>query len=149
MHLQPMYKRSAHSKVVGYVPGGWDMFHVGHLNILRQARAYCDVLMVGVVSDEALFDMKGRLPVVSLEERLEIVGAIGIVDQVVVDFSRDKTAVWRKHPFDILFKGDDWKGTSKGEKLEHKMAHVGVRVHYFPYTPSTSSTMLREALAAR
>lgn len=125
------------------------MFHVGHLNILRQARPHCDVLMVGVVSDEALYAMKGRSPVVALAERLEIVAAIGIVDEVVVDFSQDKTEVWKRHPFDVLFKGDDWLGTAKGERLEQDMAQVGVRVHYFPYTASTSSTMLREALAAR
>lgn len=141
--------RWSRKPTVGYVPGGFDMFHVGHLNILRQARPHCDVLRVGVVSDEALFDMKGRLPVVSLAERLEIVGAIGIVDEVVVDHSRDKTEVWNRHPFDVLFKGDDWLGTAKGEQLERDMATVGARVHYFPYTTSTSSTMLRQALAAR
>ena len=149
MRLESPYKRSIPDQVVGYVPGGWDMFHVGHLNILRQARAHCDILMVGVVSDEALFDMKGRHPVISLEERLEIVGAIGIVDKVIVDFSRDKTLVWNAHHFDILFKGDDWKNTPKGMQLEFNMASVGVRVHYFPYTQSTSSTMLREALSIR
>lgn len=136
-------------KIVGYVPGGFDMFHVGHLNILRQARPHCDVLVAGVVSDEALLAMKGRLPVVPLEERLEVVGAIGIVDEVITDFSRNKTEVWKKHRFDVLFKGDDWKGTPKGQQLENEMAAIGVRVHYFPYTQSTSSTMLRQALASR
>lgn len=134
---------------VGYVPGGFDMFHVGHLNILRQARPHCDVLMVGVVSDEALFAMKGRMPVVPLAERVEIVGAISLVDRVVVDFSSEKTKIWKAYPFDVLFKGDDWKGTAKGEQLERDMASVAVRVHYFPYTTSTSSTMLRAALATR
>lgn len=132
----------------GYVPGAWDMFHVGHLNILRRAREHCEHLIVGVVSDQTLFDMKGKSPVVPLEERMEIVGAIGIVDDVVVDFSADKREVRERVEFDVLFKGDDWRGTAKGLKLEADMGSIGVRVHYFPYTKQTSSTELRRVLAA-
>ncbi len=132
--------------VVGYVPGGWDMFHVGHLNILRSARAYCDVLVAGVVTDEALEAMKGRAPVVPLVERMAIVEALSMVDRVVVDSSEDKLQVWDVVRFDVLFKGDDWRGTPKGVRLERSLATVGARVHYFPYTETTSSTKLREAL---
>lgn len=134
---------------VGYVPGAWDMFHVGHLNILKRARAHCDWLVVGVVTDEALVEMKGKEPIVPLEERMAIVEAIGIVDEVVVDFSANKVAVWDEVHFDILFKGSDWKGTPKGDKLEADMAGVGVSVHYFPYTKQTSSTELRRVLSVR
>jgi glycerol-3-phosphate cytidylyltransferase len=130
--------------VVGYVPGGFDMFHIGHLNILQASRQYCDRLIVGVATDEALVEMKGRLPVVPHRERMAIVASVGIVDDVVTDVSRDKRIAWQHHPFDVLFKGDDWKGTAKGERLEAEMAEVGVRVVYLPYTPSTSSTMLRQ-----
>ena len=132
--------------VRGYVPGAWDMFHIGHLNILNRARAHCGRLIVGVVTDEALAEMKGRPPIVPLEERMAIVAAIGIVDEVVVDFSINKLEVWERIGFDVLFKGTDWKGTAKGRRLEEQMASVGVRVHYFPYTETTSSTELRRVI---
>lgn len=135
-------------KLRGYVPGAWDMFHVGHLNILKRARAHCGRLIVGVVSDESLFEMKGKYPIVPLDERMAIVEAIGIVDEVVVDFSINKLEVWQRVGFDVLFKGDDWKGTPKGMRLEEEMASVGVSVHYFPYTRQTSSTELRRVITA-
>lgn len=133
--------------LVGYVPGGFDMFHIGHLNILRAARERCDRLIVGVATDEALIAMKGRPPVVPHAERMAIVENLRFVDGVVPDVSQDKRIAWRAHPFDILFKGDDWLGTPKGERLEAEMAEVGARVVYLPYTPSTSSTMLRRYLS--
>lgn len=133
--------------VVGYVPGAWDMFHVGHLNILKRARQYCDYLIVGVVTDEAMSATKHKGPIVPFEERVAIVESVGIVDQVVADTSANKLKVWRQVPFDVVFKGDDWRGTAKGDKLEQDMASVGVEVHYFPYTPQTSSTELRRIIA--
>lgn len=135
--------------VVGYVPGAWDMFHIGHLNILLRARQYCDRLVVGVVTDDALHTAKGKYPVVTLEERMAVVGEIDIVDDVVTDFSGNKLEVWKRVGFDVLFKGDDWRGTAKGDKLEADMASVGVEVHYFPYTAHTSSTLLRSVLTDR
>jgi glycerol-3-phosphate cytidylyltransferase len=122
------------------------MFHVGHLNILRRAREHCDYLIVGVVTDEALFRMKGKYPIVPFDERCDIVGSVGIVDEVVTDTSSNKLELWRRVPFDVVFKGDDWQGTPKGDKLERDMASVGVKVHYFPYTPQTSSTQLRQII---
>lgn len=136
----------ARNGVVGYVPGAWDMFHIGHLNLLNRARENCDWLVAGVVTDEALFEMKGKYPIVSLDERLAIVAAIGIVDEAVVDQSANKLAAWEQVHFDVLFKGDDWRGTAKGLKLEQALATVGAKVHYFPYTLHTSSTELRRAL---
>jgi glycerol-3-phosphate cytidylyltransferase len=135
--------------LVGYVPGAWDMFHVGHLNILLRAREHCDRLVVGVVTDEALFAAKSKYPVVPLEERVSVVAALSLVDDVTVDFSSNKLEVWERLRFDVLFKGDDWRGTAKGDKLEADMAAVGVHVHYFPYTAHTSSTLLRSMLAQR
>lgn len=135
--------------VVGYVPGAWDMFHLGHLNILLRARGYCDHLIAGVVTDEALHAAKAKHPVVPLAERMAVVAAIDVVDEVVVDESSDKLLVWERVGFDVLFKGDDWIGTPKGIKLEADMASVGVEVHFFPYTPHVSSTQLRSLVLQR
>jgi glycerol-3-phosphate cytidylyltransferase len=133
--------------IVGYVPGAYDMFHVGHLNILRRSRKDCDVLIAGVVTDETVVRAKGKPPVIPLAERLEIVSAISFVDQAVTDLSTDKRVMWEMLKFDVLFKGDDWKGTAKGIRLEATMASVGVTVVYFPYTAHTSSTALRALIA--
>ncbi|WP_377644482.1 adenylyltransferase/cytidyltransferase family protein [Oryzobacter terrae] len=130
----------------GYVPGVFDMFHVGHLNLIRAARPYCDHLIVGVVTDEVVEAVKGKPPVVPLRERMEIVGALRDVDEVVVDVHRDKYDSWQDLRYDVVFKGDDWKDSPKGQKLEADLAGVGARVHYFPYTRNTSSTLLREVL---
>ena len=139
--------RSTDRGVVGYVPGAWDMFHIGHLRILERARNHCDYLIVGVVTDEEMIRTKKKRPIVPFEERLAIVNAIGLVDEVVEDTSSNKLKVWQRMQFDVVFKGDDWKGTAKGERLEHDMASVGVKVHYFPYTPQTSSTELRRIIS--
>lgn len=139
--------------VVGYVPGGFDMLHIGHLNILRAAAERCDRLVVGVATDESLLAMKGRAPVVPHAERMELVAHLRFVHDVVPDVSQDKREAWRRARFDVLFKGDDWQGTAKGDRLEAELAEVGSRVVYLPYTASTSSTMLRtfltQDLAAR
>jgi len=129
---------------IGYVPGGFDLFHIGHLNILTEARLRCDILIAGVATDESLIRMKGRSPVIPFEERLKIVESLSLVDQAVPDSSQNKQIAWRAHPFDVLFKGDDWRGTTKGVLLEQEMAVVGARVEYFPYTVRTSSTALRQ-----
>lgn len=131
---------------VGYVPGVFDLFHIGHLNILRAARARCDRLVVGVATDESLTRMKGRAPVVPHAERMEIVSSLRFVDTVVADVSVDKRVAWRAYPFDVLFKGTDWLGTPKGARLESELREVGAKVVYLPYTSSTSSTMLRAFL---
>jgi glycerol-3-phosphate cytidylyltransferase len=131
---------------VGYSSGVFDMFHVGHLNLLRRARNYCHHLVVGVASDEYVENLKGRLPVVPCDERIDIISALGIVDEVVIDRSEDKLAIWQQRPFDVIFKGNDWQGTPKGYRLERAMAEVGAEVVYFPYTRHTSSSMLRAFL---
>lgn len=133
----------------GYVPGGWDVFHVGHLRILERARARCDRLVVGVVTDEGLVAAKGRPPRVPFAERAAVVAAVGLVDEVVADTSSSKRLAWERVGFDVLFKGDDWQGTPKGDRLEAEMAQVGVELCYFPYTAHTSSTALRSALDAQ
>lgn len=132
---------------IGYAPGAWDLFHVGHLNILKHARAHCDYLIAGVVDDDMLERAKGVRPVVPTLERAEILRAIEFVDEVFVETQPDKLETWRLRPFDVFFKGDDWRGTAKGAELERRFGEVGVRVVYFPYTVHTSSTRLRRALA--
>ena len=134
--------------LTGYVPGGFDMLHIGHLNILREAAKRCDRLIAGVATDESLYAMKNRYPVIGFDERLEIVGALRVVDLAVPDTSQDKRLAWQANHFDVIFKGSDWQGTAKGARLEAEMAEVGAEVVYMPYTLSTSSTMLREAITA-
>jgi len=131
---------------VGYAAGGFDLFHVGHLNILKNARSQCDYLIAGVVSDELLHERKGSPPVVPLFERLEIVRHISYVDEAVAEVLEDKLDAWKELQFDVFFKGDDWRGTERGRQLERQFAAVGVEVVYFPYTVNTSSTVLRRAL---
>ena len=134
---------------VGYVPGVFDMFHVGHLNILRNARLACDHLIAGVVSDERAAAVKGKVPVVPETERLEVVRAVRYVDEAVLEDVEEKLEMWRRLRFDVIVKGDDWRGTPKGDKLERDFASVGVEVVYLPYTVHTSSTMLRQVVTER
>ncbi|EDY43368.1 adenylyltransferase/cytidyltransferase family protein [Streptomyces sp. SPB074] len=131
---------------VGYAPGAYDLFHIGHLNILRHARSRCDYLVAGVVSDEMVERAKGRRPMIPLVERLEIVRSVKYVDAAFVETVPDKVETWKQVRFDVLFKGDDWRGTPKGDRLESDFAAVGVDIVYFPYTVHTSSTQLRRAL---
>lgn len=131
---------------IGYAAGAYDLFHVGHLNILRRAKDHCDVLIAGVVSDEMLREVKGIHPVVPTDERAEIVRNIRCVDDVFVERVPDKMDVWRQVGFTHFFKGDDWRGTEKGQRLEEQFATVGVSIVYFPYTANTSSTRLRRSL---
>jgi glycerol-3-phosphate cytidylyltransferase len=131
---------------VGYAAGAFDLFHVGHLNILRHAKENCDVLIAGVVSDEMLREVKGVDPVIPTAERVEIVSSVRHVDRVHVETVPDKLDTWREVGFTHFFKGDDWRGTEKGLRLEREFATVGVEIVYFPYTVHTSSTSLRRAL---
>ena len=131
---------------IGYAAGAFDLFHIGHLNILRHARSQCDYLIAGVVSDELCEERKGRPPVIPLKERLEIVRGLQCVDRAVEEVLPDKLDTWQQLRFNIFFKGDDWKGTAEGTALEASFAAVGVEVVYFPYTVHTSSTRLRRSL---
>jgi glycerol-3-phosphate cytidylyltransferase len=137
------------SEVIGYAPGAFDLFHVGHLNLLSRAREHCDTLVVGVVADEVLVRTKGVRPFVPLEDRVQIVAAIGMVDQVHVEHTADKLDAWAAVGFQRLFKGDDWAGTTKGRVLEERLGARGVEVVYFGYTGRVSSTALRRAVATR
>ena len=131
---------------IGYAAGAFDLFHVGHLNILRHAKENCDFLIAGVVSDEMLRLVKKVDPIIPTAERVEIVRSIMYVDSVHIENVPDKLETWRQLHFTHFFKGDDWRGTEKGAQLEREFAEVGVEVVYFPYTVHTSSTALRHAL---
>ncbi|KXC04493.1 adenylyltransferase/cytidyltransferase family protein [Microbacterium hominis] len=133
---------------IGYAAGAFDLFHIGHLNILRHAKEQCDLLIAGVVSDEMLRLVKGVEPFVPTIERAQIVRDIKYVDHVHIETVPDKLEVWREVGFTHFFKGDDWRGTEKGLRLERDFAAGGVQVVYFPYTAHTSSTQLRRALEA-
>lgn len=133
-------------RAIGYTTGVFDMFHIGHLNILRRAKQQCDLLIVGVTTDEIVLKRKNKLPIIPLRERLEIVGSIKYVDKVVVQDSMDKMEAWRQYHFNKMFVGDDWRGTEVWNKLEEEFAAHGVEIVYFPYTNHTSSSILREVI---
>ena len=131
----------------GYTTGVFDMFHVGHLNILRKAKEQCDYLIVGVSTDELVREYKNKTPIIPFEERSEIVRSIDCVDKVIPQVNRDKYEAWKELKFDVMFVGDDWKGKPLFMKVEDDFRKVGVEVVYFPYTKDTSSTILREKLS--
>ncbi len=133
-------------KVIGYTTGVFDLFHVGHLNILKEAQKNCDYLIVGVTTDEEVKRTKGIEPFIPFEERLEIVQNIKVVDEVVAQESMDKMAAWEKLRFDVMFVGSDWKGTPEWNEYEKQFAKVGVDIVYFPYTAGTSSTKIRKII---
>jgi len=131
---------------IGYAPGAYDLFHIGHLNLLRRAKEHCDYLIAGVVADDVLSRHKGVTPVIPLAERVEIVRNVRFVDAAIPALTNDKVEIWKDLRFNVLFKVNDTEGTEKGNKLERDFAALGVEVIYFPYTLSTSSSALRRTL---
>ena len=128
-------------KVIGYTQGTYDMFHIGHLNLIKNAKRRCDYLIVGVNTDELVESYKNKRPIVPLEERAEIVRSIKYVDEVIITNTLDK-----KEICDEIYIGDDWKGNERWERTGKEMEALGARLVYLPYTKDTSSTMLREKL---
>jgi len=131
---------------IGYTTGVFDLFHIGHLNILRNAKLECDFLIVGVTTDELSESGKGKRPVIPFSERMAIVESVKYVDMVVPQTSYDKIEAWNNLKFNIMFVGDDWKGSDKWNSIEEDFSKLGVAIHYFPYTQHTSSTKLRAIL---
>lgn len=131
--------------VLGYTSGVYDLFHIGHLNLLKNAKGLCDKLIVGVSTDEVVL-YKNKKPVIPFEERLEIIRCIKFVDVAIAQENLDKFQMWEKIKFDILFVGDDWYQTDSWQKYEKDFAKVGVKVIYFPYTKTTSSTLINKTL---
>lgn len=132
---------------IGYTTGVFDMFHIGHLNILKRAKEQCDYLIVGVSTDSLVEEYKHKTPVVPFDERIEIVKAISYVDEVVPQINLDKYEAWQKLKFNALFHGDDWKGSSMYDKYERIFRDVGVDLIFLPHTSGTSSTLLSEKLS--
>jgi glycerol-3-phosphate cytidylyltransferase len=132
--------------IIGYTAGVYDLFHIGHLNLLRNAKMMCDKLVVGVTVDEIIPGNKGKHAVIPFTERLEIIKGIRYVDAAIPQFSADKYEAWEKLNFNVLFVGDDWYANEKWKLLEEKFKKVDVRIVYFPYTKGTSSTIINETL---
>ena len=131
--------------IIGYTTGVYDLFHVGHINLLRNAKSMCDRLIVGVTTDE-LVSYKGKSSVIPFSERMEIVRSCSYVDAVVPQYDIHKVEQMRKLKASLLFVGDDWYATEKWEKFESDLAEFDARVVYFPYTKGTSSTLINEIL---
>lgn len=127
---------------IGYTTGVFDMFHIGHLNILRRAKEQCDYLIVGVSTDELVLREKEKTPVIPYHERAAIVGAIKYVDQVVPQINKDKLAAWENLHFDKMFVGSDWQGSDQWQQYEKILEPKGVEIIYLPYTEGISSTKL-------
>lgn len=134
-------------KIIGYTTGVFDMFHIGHLNLLRNAKQRCDYLIVGVSTDEVVETYKKRRPIVPFEERFAIVSAIKFVDEVVPQTSMNKMEAYQRLKFDVLFHGSDWKGSDMYNAIVDEFSAIGVDVVFLPHTDGTSSTMLREKLS--
>lgn len=133
-------------KRIGYTTGVYDLFHVGHLNLLRRARLECDYLIVGITTDELCESVKNKRPIIPFSERMAIVEGIRYVDCVVPQTNYDKFEAWENLKFNIMFVGDDWKGTDKWNAIEKQFEKIGVEIIYFPYSNQTSSTKIREIL---
>lgn len=132
---------------IGYTTGVYDLFHIGHLNLLKNAKGMCDKLIVGVTVDE-LVAYKGKQAMIPFEDRIEIVRSIKYVDAAVPQYDMDKLTACKKLGAQFLFVGDDWYGTEKWQLYEQEFAEAGIKIVYFPYTKGVSSTKINEALNA-
>jgi len=132
--------------IIGYTTGVFDLFHIGHLNILKKSKSLCDKLIVGVTTDELMYSYKKKKAVIPYEERCAIVSEIKAVDLVVPQENMNKIEAWEKYKFNKMFVGDDWKGSPKWDLIETKLKKRNVELIYFPYTKGTSSTLINETL---
>lgn len=133
-------------QIIGYTTGVFDLFHIGHLNILKRAKSMCDYLIVGVSTDENVYGYKSKYPVIPYSQRAEIIRSLKYVDEVVPQENMDKIAAWEKLRFDRIFHGDDWKNTELYVTIKEKLEAKGVEVIYFPYTKSVSTTEIKNAI---
>lgn len=131
-------------QIIGYTTGVFDMFHIGHLNLLKRAREQCDYLIVGVSTDELVASYKGKEPIIPFEQRITIVEAIKYVDQAVPQFCLDKVDAWKTYQFNVMFHGSDWENKPVYQEIVLKLSNVGVKTVFLPYTKNISSSILRE-----
>lgn len=128
---------------IGYTQGVYDMFHIGHLNLLNHAKEWCDYLIVGVNADELVYEYKNKKPVINQEERLEIIRNIKAVDEAIITNTLDKLSVLKEINFNVIFIGDDWKGNPRWEQTKIELAKYGVELVFLPHTEGICSTSLR------
>lgn len=134
---------------IGYTCGVFDMFHVGHLNLLEKCKSMCDYLIVGVCNDDYVRNIKHKEPVYSEQDRVRILEALKVVDRaelVTIEETSDKILAIEKFHFDVLFSGDDWKGSERYQKTEEQFKKYGAFIEYFPYTQGISTTQIKEKI---
>ena len=134
---------------IGYTCGVFDMFHVGHLNLLEKCKSMCDYLIVGVCNDDYVRNIKHKEPVYSEQDRVRILEALKVVDRaelVTIEETNDKILAIEKLHFDVLFSGDDWKGSERYQKTEEQFKKYGAFIEYFPYTKGISTTQIKEKI---
>ena len=134
---------------IGYTCGVFDMFHVGHLNLLEKCKSMCDYLIVGVCNDDYVRNIKHKEPVYSEQDRVRILEALKVVDRaelVTIEETNDKILAIEKFNFDVLFSGDDWKGSERYQKTEEQFKKYGAFIEYFPYTQGISTTQIKEKI---
>lgn len=134
------------SNLIGYTTGVYDMFHIGHLNIIKRAKERCDYLIVGVSTDECVQNYKHKTPIISFEERSQIIASLKYVDEVVAQTSMDKLEFLKQRHFDVMFHGDEWKGTDLYNRYEIEFKKYGAKIEYLVHTDGISSTLLREKI---
>ena len=132
---------------IGYTDGVYDLFHVGHLNMIQTAKECCDSLIVGVHGDDVVEEYKHRRPIINENDRRRIVESIKGVDRAVINRFRDKIKLWELYHFDVIFIGDDWKGTERWNNFEKELAKINVDVVYVPYTKGISTSDIRRQIA--
>ncbi|MBQ8546300.1 MAG: adenylyltransferase/cytidyltransferase family protein [Clostridia bacterium] len=137
---------------VGYTAGVFDLFHVGHLNLIERCKSMCDYLIIGVCDDDYVRNIKKKEPVIKEDDRVRILNALKAVDEAVLvnyEITDNKMLALDKFNFDVLFSGDDWKGTERYQKTEEQFAKVGVAIEYLPYTHGVSSTQIKETMSKK
>ena len=135
---------------IGYTCGVFDLFHVGHLNLLERCKEQCEYLIVGVCDDKYVTDIKKKIPVYSEKERVRILQALKVVDKaevVSIEETNDKMLAWNKFEFDVLFSGDDWKGSERYKKTEEQFSQKGVNIEYLPYTKGISTSQIKDKIS--
>ena len=132
--------------IIGYTAGVYDLFHIGHLNILKNSKSLCDKLIVGVSTDALVKEYKNKIPIIPQDERMEIIRSVKYVDSVMFQDTMDKYSIWEKVKFDLMIVGDDWYKTEKWNNYEKLFKQVEVRIVYFPHTKGTSSTLINSIL---
>lgn len=129
-------------KIIGYTQGTYDLFHVGHLNLLENAKRQCDYLIVGVNSDKLVQQYKNKTPVINDQDRARIVGSIKAVDKVYIANTLDKLKIAKMVDFDVIFIGSDWKGNERWNQTEKDLQKIGRKLVFLPHTDGISTTDL-------